>query len=576
LGNALQSRFERTGSIGDLDRAIIMKKQAVETDTAPPSMRLEAASSCSDLLISQKRYNLAKSILRSAVRLLPTVSPRQLKRSDQQRNISQFANITSRAVSLSLADAEDRYDALQLLELGRGILANLQLEVRSDISILGASHPDLAKQFQELRDRLDPPSITFNSSAMVDSSPPALHSLSRITERHTLVKQFDDLLRFIRSLDGFENFLLGPSKPELHRLAEGGPIVVFNVSDIRSDAFLITTDEIRSVHLPSLTSDSVENSAKRFLNAINAQDINRYRHGMREMNSVLGWLWDVAVKPVLDELGFTQMPRDGAWPRVWWVGTGLLSILPIHASGYHDSTPPQTALDRVISSYAPTVKSLAYARERIARAGRVAIKEKAILVSMPTTPEQNSLPFVKIEVESLEKLFAKASIDTTVMQNPLRTEVLSELPKCTIVHFACHGYPANDPSQSLLLLEDWKDVSLTVSDLTSLNIESAKFAYLSACHTSAMRDFRLLDESISLSSAIQLSGYPSVVSSLWQVRDSDSAEVAREVYSWILNDGLDAQRSAEGLHKAVRDLRNKMRGSQSDPLVWAPYIHVGI
>ena len=202
---------------------------------------------------------------------------------------------------------------------------------------------------------------------------------------------------------------------------------------------------------------------------------------------------------------------------MWWVGSGLLNILPIHASGYHDSTPPQTALDRVISSYAPTVKSLSYARERAARADQVILKEKAILVAMPTTPGQKSLPFVEMEVEDLENLFSKASINTRVMQNPTRTEILSELSQYTIVHFACHGYSADDPSQSSLLLEDWKIAPLTVSDLTSLNIESAKFAYLSACHTSAMRNFHLLDESISLSSAIQLSGYPSVVGSLWQV-----------------------------------------------------------
>ena len=70
----------------------------------------------------------------------------------------------------------------------------------------------------------------------------------------------------------------GPSKSELHSLAEGGPIVVFNVSDIRSDAFLITIDEIRSLHLPLLTSDSLEDSAKRFFGAINNRAINRYKH----------------------------------------------------------------------------------------------------------------------------------------------------------------------------------------------------------------------------------------------------------------------------------------------------------
>jgi hypothetical protein len=377
----------------------------------------------------------------------------------------------------------------------------------------------------------------------------------------------------------------------LHRLADRGPIVVFNVSDIRSDAFLITTNEIRSLYLPLLTSDSLVTSAKRFLDAINTRSIGRYRHATGEPNAVLEWLWDAAVKPVLNELGFTQMPSHGEpWPRVWWVGSGLLNILPIHAAGYHDFTPPETALDRVISSYTSTIKSLSYARERLAGANQVELKEKAILVAMPTTPEQNSLSSVETEVEDLRKLFFNASIDTTVMQNPIRSDVLSELPKHAIVHFACHGYPADDPSQSGLLLEDWKTTSLTVSDLASLNTESAKLAYLSACHTSATRDFGLLDESINLSSAIQLSGYLSVVSSLWQVGDNDSAEVAKNVYEWILEGGgrLDTQRSGEGLHRAVRILRDKTRSivglrdktrsksRKNDPLVWAPYIHVGI
>lgn len=47
----------------------------------------------------------------------------------------------------------------------------------------------------------------------------------------------------------------------------------------------------------------------------------------------------------------------------------------------------------------------------------------------------------------------------------------------------------------------------------------------------------LLDESISLSSAIQLSGYPSVVGSLWKISDKHSAEITRDVYTWILEAG---------------------------------------
>jgi tetratricopeptide (TPR) repeat protein len=170
LGKALQSRFERSGSMGDVDRAIeVMETFAMST--ARPSLRLHIAGACSDLLVRQRNYKRAKLILDGAVRILLSISPRTLKQSDQQYNISLFANITSRAVSVSLANTEDPFDALQLLELGRGIISNLQLEVRSDISVLGSypEHRKLAQQFQELRDRIDAPSVTIPSSAAFDS-----------------------------------------------------------------------------------------------------------------------------------------------------------------------------------------------------------------------------------------------------------------------------------------------------------------------------------------------------------------------------------------------------------------------
>ena len=201
---------------------------------------------------------------------------------------------------------------------------------------------------------------------------------------------------------------------------------------------------------------------------------------------------------------------------------------------------------------------------------------------MPKTPEQRDLPYVEKELEELQMLLA--CMDITVMQNPTKKQLLSILPKQQIIHLSCHGCSAIDPSQSSLLLQDWKTTPLTVSDLTSLNIDSAEFAFLSACHTSSVRGLNLLDESISLSSAVQLSGYPSVVGTLWQVTDVHSAQVASEVYRWMLGkEGkLDIRRSAEALHWAIHSLRDRTRTSSmfnkkvpNDPLIWASFIHVG-
>src|SRR5208282_1558903 len=104
------------------------------------------------------------------------------------------------------------------------------------------------------------------------------------------------------------------------------------------------------------------------------------------------------------------------------------------------------------------------------------------------------------------------------------------LGKYQIVHFSGHGYVSEvDPSESRLLLSDWQMRPLTVADLMALNIRFPQLAVLSACHSASSRNFRLLSESITLSSAIQLAGYPSVVGTLWSVRDNHSAEIAKDV-----------------------------------------------
>jgi len=77
---------------------------------------------------------------------------------------------------------------------------------------------------------------------------------------------------------------------------------------------------------------------------------------MLDLSKVLEWLWDVAVGPILDELGFTRPPshRDG-WPSVYWIPSGTVALLPLHATGYHIST--QNAIDCVISAHIATVNS---------------------------------------------------------------------------------------------------------------------------------------------------------------------------------------------------------------------------
>jgi CHAT domain-containing protein len=126
-----------------------------------------------------------------------------------------------------------------------------------------------------------------------------------------------------------------------------------------------------------------------------------------------------------------------------------------------------------------------------------------------------------------------------------------------------------------LLLEDWKKDPLSVADITALNLENVRFAYLSACSAAENQVEDLIDEGIHLTGAFQLAGFPSVVGTLWHVSDEHSVTVAMEVYREMCKTSkkFNSGKAALALHLAVRNLKSER---WENPLLWAPYIHMGV
>ncbi|KAJ3569931.1 hypothetical protein NP233_g4724 [Leucocoprinus birnbaumii] len=148
--------------------------------------------------------------------------------------------------------------------------------------------------------------------------------------------------------------------------------------------------------------------------------------------------------------------------------------------------------------------------------------------------------------------------------------VLSALKSSQFVHLACHGrHDGREPLKSHLVLADGE---LDLARILAEDLDSAEFAFLSACQTASW-DLGIPNESPHLAGGFVAAGFKSVIGTLWSIADEDAPEVVQEVYEGMqVKGGLDITLAAEGLDRAVR----KMRASGVPAHRWVPFIHVGV
>lgn len=293
------------------------------------------------------------------------------------------------------------------------------------------------------------------------------------------------------------------------------------------------------------------------------------------MSDTLGWLWSGIAGPVWTALKLDPLAAgDDHPPRIWWSALGLLSYLPIHAAG--TAREGSSVLDRVVSSYTPTVFALAQARRRLQPASD---DQRLLIVSMPTTPGAADLQGAGQEADMLAERFpAMGSLGTWpgATGPATRETVMEDLPQYAFAHFACHGqYDPADPSGSSLALDDRADHPLTMADIAGLDLARAQLAYLSACDT-ARTTPSLTNEALHLVTAFSIAGYPHVIGTLWKLNDVAGPRVAKLVYAAMhgpeSGPPLDVRLAPRAVHEAVRQMRSQL---PAYPTLWAAHIHGG-
>lgn len=301
--------------------------------------------------------------------------------------IHKIGEISIRAAAAILQDGGIACDALLVLETGRGFISSQVIDSRSDISTLKRMNHEIYDQYRTIRER----------TAL--SEPKDYPGYAQLNKGKISIKRYRNQLnlallqRHIRGDEGFETFCLPPSPAELVNLSDRGPIVVFNVVKYRNDALLVTQrDGVTSLSLSGLKKSELEEYARKLMGPGKITSGLPSTKSLRQqrLKAMLEWLWNVAVHPVLQQLRI--ITPTGPLPHIWWVTSGPMGMMPLHAAG----NAAHTTTDYVVSRYIPTLKSLHYARERNLEP-LLSSTVNMLIAAMPQTP---NMPPLATEAES--------------------------------------------------------------------------------------------------------------------------------------------------------------------------------
>jgi tetratricopeptide (TPR) repeat protein len=595
LGTALRLRFERIRRASDLTAALDAFREGAAVLTAPPGRRVDAARGWGQCAMLAGEPGSAVAGYATAIELLPLVAWHGLDQPTREHHLRESTGLACDAAAAAIAAGQPAR-AVELLEAGRSVLWTQALHLREDLAVLRERAPDLAAALEASR-------TVLNTSAEDSGTAGPAGQAKALEERRQAARDWDDAIGQVRSIKGFERFLLPFPFPAL-RAAASGPVVVVNISRHSSHALIVApaaepglSSAPRVVALPGARSETVVDQANTLLAALQRAPDPALPWPAREADrhavfNVLAWSWQVITKPILATLGHTCVPRDRIedWPRVWWCPTGPATVLPLHAAGLHPRTATQhatmgeaaaiadTVAGRVVSSYTQSLTSLARTSARPAPA-----RVRQLAVGVPEAPAYapgaSSLPMVTDELRSVARHLPTPGRATSMIgPTAIRRAVLDALPGHPWLHLSCHGVQDQaDASRSAFLLHD---EPLTVTDLAALNLHETDLAYLAACQT-AFGDLRLLDEAQHLAGALQLVGYRHVLATLWYVSDAAAPTMADVIYAHLAHqdpghpspaDKPSADRAAHALHHAVTRLR---QSCPDEPLLWAPYVHIG-
>ena len=275
LGSSLQGRFERLGEIADLHEAITVQEQAVgltpdghpgksqcfnnlgaslrtwlrhqpddvtlgraisaysqsaNSSHCPPFVHFTAARMWATLS-SSVHSREALDAYSTLISLIPHIV--WLGRTVEQRyeDISSIGDAVSDAAASAISFGETGL-ALEWLGLGRSILWGQDLQLRAPADALRQHHPNEVDVLEEL-------SRALGSTCTVQAPDHSTHSTPDESKSPEEAAQYEGIVKHLRSLPGFAEFLQPKKSAPLCSVAVSGPVVIVNAHKTRSDALVL-------------------------------------------------------------------------------------------------------------------------------------------------------------------------------------------------------------------------------------------------------------------------------------------------------------------------------------------------
>ncbi|KAI0252451.1 TPR-like protein [Lactifluus subvellereus] len=550
FSHGLHLIFFRTGDVEHLEGSIALSRSAVEHPFSSARKRLTAALLWTITARSTRHpstltaYRKALSLLQRAIDLGPTVQTRHEYISG--RNI---LSIPMDAASYAI-ESRAYEEAIEMLEQGRALLWSGMRSLRTPLDHLRGVDKSLADEFTEIsqaleaiitatdvRDFVHTPADTDVDAVTIGRNDTFARDLA---EKRRLSGELDKVVLRIQALPGFENFWRPIPFRHLQTAAMGGPVVIINLSEYRSD-ILITCFNQPVVHIPTPT--------------------DFFDRTLEELSELVG-------QPVANRLMELGIPEHS---RIWLCPTSVLASLPIHAAGPISShtNVKRYLCDIYVCSYTPSLSALIASRSRTL-SGSASGQRSLLIVGQ----SDKSLPGVDSETRSIECSVGSSSVTRIVGEAATPENVIAHLSMHPWVHFACHGMlQPGRPFESSFLLQH--NTHLTLLRIAKSHLPTAELAFLAACHTAELTEDGTPDEVLHLTAAMQFSGFRSVIGTLWAMVDEDGQDLSEHFYGKMFAAGAQVasyEKSARALRHATQKLRTEKGVSLER---WVNFVHYG-